>query len=160
LDEPFSYAMVEQYDQHLIGVWRAARILANLVERRINLALAGTLLSARSFVFLHWADRSSDKSLVWLRQRAEVSASEATRLIKVLQDAHYITITTEPGDRRAIMIEVTDLGRTVIQAAFREVMTELVPFRPIRTLADTTQQHIKEVTDEMNKLINGAASKT
>jgi DNA-binding MarR family transcriptional regulator len=160
LAEPFPYFKHLQNDEHLIGVWRTARVVAELVERRINLALAGTLLSARSFLLLSWADWSGDKSLKFLRERVGVSASEATRLIKVLQDAEYITTSINPKDGRAINVEVTDLGRTVIRPAFLEVMTELARFRPISALANATQQHIKEVTDEMNKLINGAASKT
>ena len=157
--KPFSYLEHLQQDEHLIGVWVTARVLAELVERRINLALAGTPLSARSFHLLAWSDWSSNKSLKFLRESVGVSASEATRLIKVLQDAGYIATSTNPKDGRAINVEITDLGRTVIRPAFLRVMTELSRFRPIRAMAGTTQQHIQAVTKEMDKLIGGAANK-
>src|SRR5664279_1359486 len=89
VEQPFSYSATEQRSNDVIGVWLAARKLSNLIDRRVNLALSDTRLSVRSFLFMHWADRLTEKSLSSIRQRAGISASEATRLIKILQDARY-----------------------------------------------------------------------
>jgi DNA-binding MarR family transcriptional regulator len=82
-----------------------------MLDRRMSTALKGTGLTVRSFKFLHWADRLTDKSLARIKTNSDLSASEATLVVKVLSSAGYIKSGTANDDRRAVMIEVTPLGR-------------------------------------------------
>lgn len=102
----------------------------------MNTALKVTGLTVRSFTFLHWADRLTDKSLSRIRTSADLSASEATLIVKALSSADYLKSRTADDDRRAAMIEITPLGRKRARRAFRLVMADFGRIAKSRPLAD------------------------
>ena len=151
LEEEWSYAIVEGPANDVLGVWHGAREFSHAIDRRINQLLKDSALTPRTFVFLHWADRLSDKSLSLIRVRARVSASEATRLVKSLENAGYIRTAVGTHDERTVTVEVTSLGSTTIRRMFRVVMADLAKFQnPSRRRADLTARLLGKLTEEIN----------
>jgi DNA-binding MarR family transcriptional regulator len=62
----------------------------------------------------HDAMRVSD-----LAAKVELDASTVSRQIKQLEDKGIVERTTDPGDRRASLVQLSEDGRTVMQAALR-----------------------------------------
>jgi DNA-binding MarR family transcriptional regulator len=148
-DELFSYIALEEPAADLVGLWHSAREFSNLVDRRIAQSLLGTGLSPRTFVMLHWVDRLTDKSLSSIRTRAGVSASEASRQLRSLQRAGYITTSTNPDDRRTVIVEVTKLGKRTARRVFRKAMSDLGQFSALSCDFDRSDRQLRELAEKI-----------
>jgi DNA-binding MarR family transcriptional regulator len=148
-DDDESYVSLEGPANDLLALWHSARELSNLVDRRIGQSLRGTALSPRTFVMLHWADRLTDKSLSFIRGRAGVSASEATRQITSLKRAGYVTTSPSDDDRRTIMVEVTKSGKRTIRRMFRMVMADLGRFSALGHEFDQCNRQLRDLTEKI-----------
>ena len=149
-DETF-YVSLEGRANDLVGLWHAAREFSNLVDWHISRSLRGSGLSPRTWVMLHWVDRSTDKRLSSIRERAGVSASEATRQIASLKRAGYVTTLQCNEDRRAIVVEVTRLGKRIIRRTFRLVMHDLDRFSAFGREFDRCDHHLRELSKKISR---------
>jgi len=145
------YFHMEKPANAVLGVWRSSRGFSKLVDRRIDAILAETKLTARTFEFLHWADRIAleHRSLETVRRNSGFSASEATRLIKSLKDAKYLQTSPRAGDRRFLQLQVTPLGRKIIRRSFRAVMADLGQFILFEPLCGKICEGIKTFQKEI-----------
>jgi DNA-binding MarR family transcriptional regulator len=80
--------------------------------RTIDGAMSNGLLSALAMTSVHGPLR-----LVELAERELISAPSATRLVAELEKLGYIRREVDPLDRRAFLIEATDLGLETMQQA-------------------------------------------
>lgn len=150
LDNEFSYVSLEGPANDLVGLWHTAREFSNLVDRRIGQSLRDTGLSPRTWVMLHWVDRLTDKSLPSIRQRAGVSASEATRQITSLKQAGYVTTSTSNDDRRTIIVEATRSGKWTARRMFRAVMADLGRFSALGHEFDRCERQLRDLTGKIS----------
>jgi DNA-binding MarR family transcriptional regulator len=150
-DDEFSYASLEGRATDLVGLWHAAREFSNLVDWHISRSLRGTGLSPRTWVMLHWIDRSTDKALSSIRGRAGVSASEATRQIASLKRAGYVTTSPSNEDRRTIVVEPTRSGKRIVRRTFRLVMDDLGRFSALGREFDRCDHQLRELTKKISR---------
>lgn len=95
-------------------------LISDLFERDMARAFAGTQLSAARMGVLWIVHHSGPVTQQALAQGLDVSARNISALVDALVTAEYIRRSPHPTDRRAVLIELTDAGHTLMTATAAE----------------------------------------
>jgi len=111
---------VEQYREEVPRADEAA-IEAHMTLWRAHNVYAATLtqayeelgLSIPRFNMLRWLHHSpgNRRSITELGAYLDASAPNVTRMVKALEEAKWVRRVSSPGDRRVVLVELTDKGK-------------------------------------------------
>ncbi len=107
----------EDLDAVIGAVLRATQAFVGLALR--SLSAAGTSITLPQYRMLLILDARGDQNVRDLAARLGVYRSTATRMCNRLVNAGLIDRTTDPSDRRAVVISLTEPGRGVVKAVTR-----------------------------------------
>ena len=121
----------EDLDAVIGAVLRATQAFVGLALR--SLSAAGASITLPQYRMLVTLDTKGDQNVRKLAAELGVDRSTATRMCNRLVDAGLIDRTTDPSDRRAVVISLTAPGRSVATAvaeARRENVARLLQSVP------------------------------
>jgi DNA-binding MarR family transcriptional regulator len=104
----------EDLDAVIGAVLRATQAFVGLALR--SLSAAGTSITLPQYRMLVTLDAKGDQNVRDLAAGLGVDRSTATRMCNRLVTAGLIDRTTDPSDRRAVVISLTGPGRSVVAA--------------------------------------------
>ena len=107
----------EDLDAVIGAVLRATQAFVGLALR--SLSAAGTSITLPQYRMLLTLDARGDQNVRDLAARLGVDRSTATRMCNRLVNAGLIDRSTDPSDRRAVVISLTEPGRDVVKAVTR-----------------------------------------
>jgi DNA-binding MarR family transcriptional regulator len=96
-------------EEVLVGLWR--------VIRRLKSSAATLGGDPAALHVLHMVEERGPLRLTALADAAMLDASTVSRHVQHLEAAGHLARTTDPDDRRATRIEVTDSGRALLREA-------------------------------------------
>jgi DNA-binding MarR family transcriptional regulator len=107
----------EDLDAVIGAVLRATQAFVGLALR--SLAAAGTPITLPQYRMLVTLDGKGDQNVRDLAARLGVDRSTATRMCNRLVNAGLIDRSSDPSDRRAVVISLTEPGRGVVKRVTR-----------------------------------------
>ena len=107
----------EDLDAVIGAVLRATQAFVGLALR--SLSAAGTSITLPQYRMLLTLDARGDHNVRDLAAWLGVDRSTATRMCNRLVNAGLIDRSTDPSDRRAVVISLTEPGRGVVKAVTR-----------------------------------------
>jgi DNA-binding MarR family transcriptional regulator len=107
----------EDLDAVIGAVLRATQAFVGLALR--SLAAAGTPITLPQYRMLVTLDGKGDQNVRDLAPRLGVDRSTATRMCNRLVNAGLIDRSSDPSDRRAVVISLTEPGRGVVKRVTR-----------------------------------------
>jgi DNA-binding MarR family transcriptional regulator len=93
----------------LVGLWR--------VIRRLKSSAAALGGDPAALHVIHMVKEHGPLRLTALAEAAMLDASTVSRHVQHLEAAGHLARTTDPADRRATLIEVTESGRALLREA-------------------------------------------
>jgi DNA-binding MarR family transcriptional regulator len=93
----------------LVGLWR--------VIRRLKSSAATLGGDPAALHVIHMVSEHGPLRLTALAEAAMLDASTVSRHVQHLETAGHLARTTDPGDRRATLIEVTESGQALLREA-------------------------------------------
>jgi MarR family transcriptional regulator, lower aerobic nicotinate degradation pathway regulator len=84
---------------------------------RIEVALAETGVSLRTYHILAWLDRGEGLSQQQVADRIEVDRSDMVRALDRLEEQGYVVRVRDTADRRRHVLTITPAGRTAMKEA-------------------------------------------
>jgi DNA-binding MarR family transcriptional regulator len=123
---------------------RRALVTEALVHHQLNLSQWSTLKAL-------W--RWGPCSMTELAQASAIDRTSLTRTVDGLIARGWVTRSTLPGDRRAVIVETSNSGVDLARQAARDV--DAAERRMISTLSDDQQTRL---ASDLERLLNGVAS--
>ena len=96
----------------------AVLLMVMQIGKRMRQRQPGDEVDPATVPFLHILSCAGPIRLSDLAQRMQLDASTVSRHARQLEERGLISRTTDPDDRRASRVEVTELGRKTLAASF------------------------------------------
>jgi len=135
-------------------VRRIAASLARLQEQ-LNVALAqhpDMPVTLPQLMLLNLANRHGPYRLTELAAKIEVKPSAVTVMVDRLEKRGFVRRVPAPGDRRAVLVEVTDAGRDALRQA-GDLRSKLLD----RIMERLEPAEVKLLADLLERLTGGNA---
>jgi DNA-binding MarR family transcriptional regulator len=126
------------------SIVRALRLLSRAIEVQTGMSLA-------QLYVLEQLSESPVESLQELADKTATHQSSVSVVVRRLESRGFLTRTTAPGDRRRVLIAVTDEGRAALQAAPQTLHKQLVAGLETLSVEDRAQ-----LADLMERWMQGA----
>lgn len=120
--------------------------LSRRLRKRAQLPLTASLLSALTTVHNHGQLRLGE-----LARLEQIGKSTMTRLVSKLEEAGYISRWVDPNDGRGYLVDLTDHGSTVLQAAASRQHEYLA--RQLGALDESDRQALVTAIPTLEKLL-------
>lgn len=98
---------------------RALRMATFRLARRLRTQRAIDTMSDGQFAVLASLQKHGPLTLGELAERERVTAPSMTRTVNCLEEAGWVSRTTDAEDRRKVIIDLTDPGRDVVRETVR-----------------------------------------
>jgi len=134
----------EDLDAVIGAVLRATQAFVGLALR--SLAVAGAPITLAQYRMLAVLDDEERQNVRDLAGRLGVERSTATRMCDRLVGAGLIDRTTDPTDRRAVLIALTAQGRAVVATVTRARRDNVASL--LRTLPPARREQLVDLLDE------------
>ena len=138
----------EDLDAVIAAVLRATQAFVGLALR--SLSAAGTSITLPQYRMLITLDAKGDQNVRDLAARLGVDRSTATRMCNRLVTARLIDRATDPSDRRAVVISLTEPGRDVVKAVTRARRENVA--RLLRSMPPPRRRQLVDLLGEFAEL--------
>lgn len=86
-------------------------------SRRLRVEATGEVITPGQYTVLALLNGTGPSTLRALAESEHVQAPSMTRIVNALADQGFVTRSANPDDGRQVRVDITDAGRTVLEAA-------------------------------------------